>query len=407
MNNNDKSFEEIGKLLFQIIDYIEGGYKKQNAKQQKRDIHYLKQLTREPSPAVKLGWTLKDKIMTHPKIKGSVSEEMVNAELLSLLQIDKKMRTIRELNPEKIGRSIINSLCAQKSAKLVAFPLQGFFPSDEISKIGNTEFGFLRTILSHHKIAKPQLTESNKLHISETDEVINDVNGYVTERLKTLCVGTVVTAGDKKSSIHMAEKQINLVLNIVRLLIPLDYGVSKRPRISFYDLVGIDEGVMIDLISGEKEFVRQFLSSLYPFIPNISRYRVEKSFDKASNIVCKQLSERHDLEERVLKAINWAGEGIDAIEKDIKVVKCVVALEVLFRLKDIGKQKQFVDEVSRIFDSNNINKDLIKKRAKDIYELRSKIVHRGKRDITDEEAEWAERLACGCILGVLENMATE
>jgi hypothetical protein len=362
MNNNDKSFEEIGKLLFQIIDYIEGGYRKQNAKQQKRDIHYLKQLTREPSPAVKLGWTLKDKIMTHPKIKGSVSEEMVNAELLSLLQIDKKMRTIRELNPEKIGRSIINSLCAQKSAKLVAFPLQGFFPSDEISKIGNTEFGFLRTIL---------------------------------------------TAGDKKSSIHMAEKQINLVLNIVRLLIPLDYGVSKRPRISFYDLVGIDEGVMIDLISGEKEFVRQFLSSLYPFIPNISRYRVEKSFDKASNIVCKQLSERHDLEERVLKAINWAGEGIDAIEKDIKVVKCVVALEVLFRLKDIGKQKQFVDEVSRIFDSNNINKDLIKKRAKDIYELRSKIVHRGKRDITDEEAEWAERLACGCILGVLENMATE
>lgn len=407
MNNNDLGFEEIGKLLFQIIDYIEGGYKKQNAKQKETDIHYLKQLTREPSPAVKLGWTLKDKIMTHPKIKGSVSEEMVNAELLSLLQIDKKMKTIRELNPEKVGRSIINSLCAQKSAKLVAFPLQGFFPSDEISKIGNTEFGILRTILSRHKIAKPQLSESDKSHISETDEVINDVNGYVTERLKTLCVGTVVTAGDKKSSIHMAEKQTNLVLNIVRLLIPLDYGVSKRPRISFYDLIGIDEGVMIDLISGEKEFVRQFLSSLYPFIPNISRYNVRKSFDKASNIVCKELGKRYKLEERVLKAINWVGEGIDAIEKDIKVVKCVVALEVLFKLKGNKKQEQFIKKVSQLFNFRTVDTNLIEERARKVYKLRSAIVHGGKRDITDEEAEWAERFASGCILRTLENMATK
>lgn len=407
MNNNVKSFEEIGKLLFQIIDYIEGGYKKQNAKQKKTDIHYLKQLIREPSLAVKLGWTLKDKIMTHPKIKGSVSEEMVNAELLSLLQIDKNMRTIRELNPEKVGRSIINSLCAQKSPKLVAFPLQGLFPSDEISKIGNTEFGFLTTILSRHKIAKSQLTESNKSHISETNEVINDVNGYVAETLKTLCVGTVVTAGDKKASIYMAEKQINLVLNIIRLLIPLDYGVSKRPRISFYDLAGIDEGVIIDLISGEKEFVRQFLSSLYPFIPSISRYKVKKSFTKASNIVCKQLGEISNLEERVLKAINWAGEGIDAIEKDIKVVKCVVALEVLFKLKENKKQEQFIKEVSKLFDFRTVDKNLIEERVRKVYKLRSAIVHGGKRDITDEEAEWAERLVCGCILRVLENMATK
>ncbi len=402
MDDNDSKFEEIGELLLQVINYIEENYKKAAQKQAKTDVHYLKQLTRELSPAVKAGWKLRKKLMRHPQIKNSISVEMINAELLSRFGTKSEREKIRKMNPKKIGQNIIKSLVEQRSPKLVTFPLQGLLPRAEFKTISNTDLGILVNILKKHKIPLVSISKDNNQYSNKQIDLYGDASKYEQENLNTYFVGTKVIASDRKAAVRLAEQQLNLVLNIIRLLIPLDYALFNRPRISFYDLPGIDEAFIISPISGKRELFRQFKSSPYPFIPSISRYNVKKSIDTANEMACKNESERSDLENRIISAINWAGEGIDTIEKDIKVVKCVIALEVLFRLKNIGKQKQFVEEVGRIFDFIDMNREFVKTRAEKIYELRSKIVHRGKRDIADEEAEWAERIACGCILRTLE-----
>lgn len=67
------------------------------------------------------------------------------------------------------------------------------------------------------------------------------------------------------------------------------------------------------------------------------------------------------------------------------------------------KQGPFVERTDRLFLPVSKGVD-VGKRAKKMYGLRSAILHGGKRVISEEDAEWAERLASGCILRVLEHL---
>ena len=403
----DKSFEEIGKLLFQIIDDMNKGSNKQEKKQKGDDSHYIKQLMREPLRAWKSYRELRDKIMSHKSISGSASENTINAVLQSWLLIDKNRSEIRKLSWGDAGQQIVNNLVTQKVPQLVIFPLQVLLPGFKGLTIGNTMFGIYNKILDNHQIPEYQCPKDDEPHAQEKKCIFNTISNHEKENLNTISVGTKVYASDSKAAVQLAEKQINLSLNIIRLLLPLRYSSINRPRITIYDIAGIDEAVVITIADGKRNLFSQYSSSIFPFSYHADddKHKTAKAIERTNQIASKYPNNLSNLENRIVSAITWAGEGIDAVEKDIKIVKCVVALEVLFKLKENKKQKQFIKKVSKLFDFRAVDKNLIEERARKVYKLRSAIVHGGKRDITDEEAEWAERFACGCILRTLENMA--
>jgi len=89
------------------------------------------------------------------------------------------------------------------------------------------------------------------------------------------------------------------------------------------------------------------------------------------------------------------------IENDMKIVKCVVGLEVLFRIKE-HKQEGFINSVNELFWSYTKEKENLREKTLRIYRLRSSIVHQGKRNITNNDAELTERIASGCMLKAFE-----
>jgi|GEM_PF-1341756 len=406
MNNNVKSFEEIGKLLFQIIDDMNKDSNKQEKKQKGDDSHYIKQLMREPPLARKTYWILKDKLILHQSIRGAASENTINAELQSLLLIDENRSEIRKLSRGDAGQQIINNLVTLKMPQLVIFPLQGFLPEFKGLTIGSTMFGIYSKILDNYQIPEYQCPKDDEPYAQEKKCIFNTISNYEKMYLNTISVGTKVYASDNKAAVQLAKKQINLSLNIIRLLIPLKYSTVSRPRISIHDIAGIDKAFVISITDGERNLSSQNLSSIFPFTyyADDDKHKTAKAIERAHQIAGKYPNNLSNLENRIVGAITWAGEGIDAVEKDIKVVKCVVALETLFGIKKGNKQKGFVDGIIRLFGDYVHDKDCFRDLTKDIYELRSTIVHEGKRDISDEDAEWAERFASGCLLKVLEIM---
>jgi len=267
-------------------------------------------------------------------------------------------------------------------------------------------FGIYNKILDNYQIPEYQCPEDDEPHAQEKKGIFNTISNYEKESLNTVSVGTKVYASDNKAAVQLAEKQINLSLNIIRLLLPLHYSSINRPRITIYDIAGIDEAIVITIANGERNLFSQYSSSTFPFsyYADDDKHKTAKAIERAHQIARKYPNNLSNLENRIVGAITWAGEGIDAVEKDIKVVKCVVALETLFGIKKGSKQKGFVDGIIRLFGDYIHDKDCFRDLTKDIYELRSTIVHEGKRDISDENAEWAERFASGCILKTLEIM---
>ena len=401
----DKEFEEIGKLLFKFIDYIKE-HKREDNRQQVDDSHYLERLMRKTSPGTKVYWELIEKIKSHPMINKKASDYTISAELKSILWLTDYRENIRKLYPGEAGQRIIDNLVKQRSPYLVVFPIGGLSPGANGLTIGNITFDIYQKILENYKIPEFQPPEPGEKHFPDKKYIFNNISNEEKSYLNTIsiCVGTKVYACDRIAASFLAKEKIDLSLNIIRLLIPLDYGLLKRPRISIDKIIGVSKAFVISIEDGERYlpvFDRlESLSAIYSLFGY--KYKTDKSIEKANQIACKDSDDRTELEKRVISSINWVGDGIHTTEKDIKVVKCVIGLEVLFKIGRRGKQKGFIEGVTSLFDSYIRNKNLVKEYAEKIYDLRCDIVHKGKRDITDEDAELAERFASGCLLRVFE-----
>jgi len=134
------------------------------------------------------------------------------------------------------------------------------------------------------------------------------------------------------------------------------------------------------------------------------KFKTKRILEEGNRILQKESEKLTKLEQRILNSIEWIGEGIDTNEFYLKIVKCVIGLETLFKLKIGEQQKEFIECIAKLFENPSKNNEKVRKDAKNLYVLRSKIVHGGKRNLREEEAETAERLASGSLLTVLDNL---
>ncbi len=396
-------FEKIGTLVFDIIDDFEARKRSEGRKSENHDRHYIEVLVREPWVPFTLRRRLREELMFHNLVGESVSEHTVNAELRDIVLDPVRCERLKGLPAEAVGREMVGSLIRKRYPRLVVFPISGFLPSRDIAIVGTAVIGTYKNILEHFSVQSEHVPSDDEPHAREKRHLIQVMRKEEEEYQDVYCAGALVRAADHQSAAVLAAKEIELSLHLVRLLLPLEYGLERRPRISIYELPDPRRIFVISVENARRDLATLPLSLHYPIIEStIDRYEAGAAVTKASGILRKDPQSRTALENRLVEALKWAGEAIDTTEKTIKVVKSVIALELLFVLPDERKQSQFVQCVTAVFDGFAVSKTLIDKWAKHTYSLRSAIVHRGKTAVTDEEAEWAERIACGCILRVLE-----
>jgi len=391
-NEYTKENRELGELFLEVFDFkkrreMRVAPKKENIEEK----HYLEQLTKEQGVTHKEYAILTEKIKNHPLLKNKISEKLIGHILHDLL-FGKHLQE-KNISKEEIGIQIIDEISKQISSNLVIFPLDGFLPDPGFLKLGNVVFGTAKDILEY-------------FNFNPKNEKKVDINTFENNFLRTVSVGTSVTTFDKNSALTIAENRINLTLNFIRIFIPIEYNLHRQPKIRIYD--ENKERYIFPL--PYKEFNRIYPE--YDLLHTVSisssllgKFNTKKILEEGDRILQKKPEELTKLEERILNSLEWIGEGIDTKEFYLKVVKCVVGLETLFKLKDDKKQSEFIDCVVKLFKNPSTNIEKIRKSAKDLYKLRSKIVHGGKRNIKDEDAEIAERLASGCLLTTLKNLS--
>lgn len=390
-NKNTKENQELGELFLEVSDFKKRREKRVAPKKENiEEKHYLEQLTRRQAIIHKEYAIFIEKLKNHPLLKNKISEVLIRY-IFRDLRFSKHLHK-KNISPEEIGTLIIEEISKQISSYLVIFPLDGFIPDNRFLKLGNVVFGTAKDILEHFNF-KPK------------NEKTLDIKTFEDNFLRTISVGTSVTTFDKNSALTLAENKINLSLNFIRIFIPIEYNLYRQPKIRISDEIKERFVFLLPFRKFNRIYAERDLNHTAIISGSLlGKFKTERILEEGNRILLKKSKKLTKLEQRILNSIEWIGEGIDANEFYLKIVKCVIGLETLFKLKIGEQQKEFIEYIVKLFENPSKNIEKVRKDAKNLYVLRSKIVHGGKRNLREEEAETAERLTSGCLLTVLDNL---
>lgn len=401
------TYEDIGRSLFEVIDYLIGAGSGPDQVRRPSDVcKYPWRLVREMRSERKTYWDLIQSILSHPAIGYSASESTAQHVLSPILNITQNARMMRSKNPREAGRVIVEKVLKKKTERLIAVPMNGFLPRGDLYTLGNAVFGVYQRILAHYKVKPQSCPPEGSRHARVLSHIADKMREYEVERLENwVCVGSRVSACDPSAAYRLAMREINTALNIIRLTLPVSHPMTGRPRLTPEPIYYSGNRICIRVTDGSRDIPATGSDEGWPMIfpPANDEHGIVPPVERAGAMAQRPHGKRSGLERIVLVAIDWAGDGIDTSDWEMKVVRCVTALEVLFMLSVERKQKNFARGVSRFF-SCTLGKDNAESCAKRLYGKRSAILHGGKRNISERDAELAERLTSGCILRTLEHL---
>jgi hypothetical protein len=173
--------------------------------------------------------------------------------------------------------------------------------------------------------------------------------------------------------------------------------------------------------------------SLYTVGPlsylELSRSRLRKlskfGFNRISAILSKEESERSKLERRILSAFQWAGRAtlVDLSNKKYKeetdsrreeaFLLYTISLEsLLLKEEKVDNTNKFKTRGAALLAGNAATSKRVEKHLSDLYDTRSRIVHDGNIDVSDEDLYYIRVYAKRALTIVLlskkfQNMRTE
>ena len=199
-----------------------------------------------------------------------------------------------------------------------------------------------------------------------------------------------VEAPDTEKAKELAIAKAETCLNILRLygremtcLLRIDYKKSISQRM-----------IQINL---NKRTYSENVQALYManhFPVKLNKDLIEKFLTPVLMQINPLLTKEKDaltkLEDDVLNAINWFGDAVKDDHKNLKFVKAMVALETLL-IPEGGLKKR--DLIAKRFasivykDSSDTKKKEYFQNMRDMYQLRSSVLHYGEGYIYDDDLE--------------------
>jgi len=126
-------------------------------------------------------------------------------------------------------------------------------------------------------------------------------------------------------------------------------------------------------------------------------------FYRINEILAKD--DRSEIEERILASVQWAGRAAVELQQrpEEAFLHYAIALETIMlgtqKSKEIGRKLRM--RTALLAEDTPEKRAEIKKEIKDLYSIRSKIVHSGHYEVTDADVEKIRLLAIICIMRIL------
>jgi hypothetical protein len=135
----------------------------------------------------------------------------------------------------------------------------------------------------------------------------------------------------------------------------------------------------------------------------LEKIKINNTFRYINNILCKEYDLLSNFEKQIFAAVRWIGLGIDENIGTDKIIKFAIALECLLLDKnDNSKSKSLAKRCAYILGNTAKERQNINRQVKDLYDLRSRIVHDGSNDVNEEEIYEFQKLAINCVFKLVE-----
>jgi hypothetical protein len=219
---------------------------------------------------------------------------------------------------------------------------------------------------------------------------------------KKICSIVTVEAKDYEAAQVLAIKRLRRVLDILNffsILVPYNPNAwtylpgDLEPY--FFETITIneDDGTSY-YISGKRIGPLQELE-----ISRIieSSEKDDIGFDHIINLLKKKSLNK--FEQALITAIQWAGRAVVANRREEAFLLYAIALESIILVDNPNTELSYRlrIRISHLITSNPKNRNEVVNAVKELYNLRSKLVHDGKYEITDLELNSMKSISIGCI----------
>lgn len=187
------------------------------------------------------------------------------------------------------------------------------------------------------------------------------------------CIYTNVIAGDKFKAREFAIDNFNTSINLLRLYFP-NYRVTIEGQISSSDNT-IDSSQFIISYDKTERFLNSspLNDSRRPLILDIEHYK------ELERLGINNLSDNSEISRRIKECLYWYGFALDASFLSAKLLNFVTIFEHLLKKNDEKNElsQRIADRCALFLGTDFENRKIICKKIKEIYKLRSTIVHTG------------------------------
>lgn len=344
----------------------------------------------------------------------TVDEELVNKKKVesSFQQAILKVLNINGQHPEKLFSERLRLEIKELRRKLnsnpkkyeVFFPIRGLSDSSLPQKVGKIEF---------RNFDDEQLSKFSNIILSFSgDQPEQSQRIKMAESLREDKIfGNTVAVAEKKAldpyaARFSAEKEISLTIDIINFftsLTPNQNGNIFLPGEFEFDKFSIP----IISIENHPEFLYKYevtgLNKNFSFeklfeLDNENKF----NFRKVSSILAFE-ENKNEVENRLISSMRWAGKASTELKKEVAFLLYAISLESLILLDN--EKDELIDRLSNrvalLIGNNLSNRKEIRSAMKELYDIRSKIVHSGSYQVTDIDLNTIRVYTQSCIYRIL------
>ena len=214
-----------------------------------------------------------------------------------------------------------------------------------------------------------------------------------------------VRAGESQAALSLARRELRLTMDVINFY--SDILFPPGLRIQLYPAGEVRPTGELSLVLGlDMSSYNLPYNTVGPLrklsFRDIDPERARKvGVYRASDILKKD--NRSKVEERVLASLQWAGRATVDQRPEEALLHYAIALEciILGRKQDIELAYRLRMRIAHLV-SDTLNDRLeIKKKVRDLYDMRSKIVHSGHYEVADADVKLIRFLAKVCVLRIL------
>jgi hypothetical protein len=204
----------------------------------------------------------------------------------------------------------------------------------------------------------------------------------------------------------VARQEAERAICVVRAFTHAFYGFNLRALFGMpHELAGGVTGVIAERDAGLHIPMEQrgWLASFEVNDAMIKRLREEFCFDRLCKIAAKSWDESSSLERTVRVAFLWLGRAVIARTLAESFTQCTIAIERLLIVDDEGTTTdRFAGRLAHLLSDDVEQRIAIHRRAKVLYDIRSRIVHAGFESVEPEELQEIESMAMSALIKVSE-----